>query len=408
MRLAALVACLALVLTAATRAAGPPVATTGGASAVGASTATVTGTVDPQGNATTYHFEYGTSTSYGLQSDEHDAGSGTGAVDVQAALGGLTVDTTYHYRVVATNAAGVDRGSDHTFRTTGAPGPPGATTGAARSVTTTGARLTASVDPNGRATTYRFEYGTTTSYGRHTGDASAGSGQNAVSVGATVSGLRAYTRYHYRVVATNAAGVVRGRDRSLTTLRNPRSITVSASPNPAAWGGSTTVSGQLSGQGIGGTTVALERQDFPFDRPYYLVGTKAASSRGAFSFKIGPLWALARLRVTTRTTLVATAPVLEIRNALRVGLTTRRLSDRRVRVQGAVSPVVPRGRASLQKRSPHGRWVVIRRAGLRPLAGGRSRYRFTVRRAGTYRVVVLPRDNFAHSRGTSRERRIAR
>jgi hypothetical protein len=79
-----------------------------------------------------------------------------------------------------------------------------------------------------------------------------------------------------------------------------------------------------------------------------------------------------------------------------------------VRLQGAVSPRVPRGRASLQKRSPRGRWVVVRRAAVHALRGGRSRYRFTVRRAGTYRVVVLPRDAFAHVRGISRERRIAR
>jgi hypothetical protein len=71
-----------------------------------------------------------------------------------------------------------------------------------------------------------------------------------------------------------------------------------------------------------------------------------------------------------------------------------------------VSPAVPRGRASLQKRSPSGRWVTVRRAGVTPLRGARSRYRFTVRRAGTYRVVVLPRDNFAHVRGTSRELRV--
>jgi hypothetical protein len=67
---------------------------------------------------------------------------------------------------------------------------------------------------------------------------------------------------------------------------------------------------------------------------------------------------------------------------------------------------VPHGRASLQKLSPRGRWVVIRRAAVHALRGGRSRYRFTVRRAGTYRVVVLPRDAFAHVRGASRERRI--
>ena len=101
--------------------------------------------------ATTYRFEYGTSSSYGLQTAEVDAGSGTGAVDASATLTGLTSDTTYHYRVVATNAAGVTRGSDRTLKTDARPGPPGATTGSARNVTAVGARLSASVDPNGRA-----------------------------------------------------------------------------------------------------------------------------------------------------------------------------------------------------------------------------------------------------------------
>jgi hypothetical protein len=44
----------------------------------------------------------------------------------------------------------------------------------------------------------------------------------------------------------------------------------------------------------------------------------------------------------------------------------------------------------------------MRRAAVDALSGGRSRYRFTVRRRGAYRVVVLPRDNFAHVHGTSR------
>jgi hypothetical protein len=404
MRLAIALIAVLLVPAAAASAAGPPAATTGSATNLGLTTATVAGTVDPQGMATTYHFEYGTSSSYGLQTSDQDAGSGTGASDVQGALTGLTSATTYHYRLVATNAAGVDRGADRTFTTAGLPG---ASTGTARNVTTTGARLTASVDPNGLATTYRFEYGTTTGYGKQTGSASAGSGSSAVSAGASVGGLQPHTRYHYRVVATNPAGTVRGRDRTFTTLRSPRGLTASASPNPAPWGGTTTITGRLSGQGIGGTTIALERQDFPFTGPFRLVGTKSASSSGAFSFTVGPLWAIARLRVTARTTIAVTSPVVEVRNALRVGLRVSRLSGGRLRLQGSVSPRVPRGRASLQKRSPSGRWVVVRRAGVHPLRGGRSRYRFTVRRAGTYRVVVLPRDNFAHVRGVSRERRIA-
>jgi hypothetical protein len=304
---------------------------------------------------------------------------------------------------VATNAAGITRGTDHTLKTAAAPGPPGATTGSARNVTPVAARLTATVDPNGRATTYHFEYGTSTSYGKRTAEAGAGSGQSARSVSASIAGLTPNTHYHYRVVATNDAGVARGRDRTFTALRNPQGITASASPNPTLWSGSTTVSGRVSGQGVGGTTVVLERQDFPFVGPYYLVATKAAASNGSFSFKVGPLWALARLRLTTRTTIVAASPVFEVRNALHVGLRARRISAGRVRLQGAVSPAVPNGRPTLQKRSPRGRWVPVRRAGVHPLAGERSRYLFTVRRRGTYRVVVLPRDAFAHVHGTSRE-----
>ena len=69
----------------------------------------------------------------------------------------------------------------------------GRETGSARNVTAVAARLAASVDPNGRATTYHFEYGTSTSYGKRTADASAGSGQSARSVSAAISGL---TRQH--------------------------------------------------------------------------------------------------------------------------------------------------------------------------------------------------------------------
>ena len=104
---ATLIVLAALLAPASAVAAGPPSATTGSASSVTQTGATVAGTVNPEGLATTYRFEYGTSSSYGLQTAEVDAGSGTAAADASATLGGLTNDTTYHYRLVATNAAGV-------------------------------------------------------------------------------------------------------------------------------------------------------------------------------------------------------------------------------------------------------------------------------------------------------------
>jgi subtilisin-like proprotein convertase family protein len=54
---------------------------------------------------------------------------------------------------------------------------PSATTGAATAITSKGAKLNSTINPNGLATTYRFQYGTTTSYGKSTPTTSGGSGK---------------------------------------------------------------------------------------------------------------------------------------------------------------------------------------------------------------------------------------
>jgi len=95
------VACAWAVLAlsaAAAAAAGEPVVLTGNATAITSTSATVNGTVNPEGQATTYYFEYGTTTSYGSQTATADAGSGTASLAVSAQLASLTPDTTYHNR----------------------------------------------------------------------------------------------------------------------------------------------------------------------------------------------------------------------------------------------------------------------------------------------------------------------
>ena len=100
-----------------------------------------------------------------------------------------------------------------------------------------------------------------------------------------------------------------------------------------------------------------------------------------------------------------TSTVTTANVAVKVGLTTRRLSSRRIELEGATWPAVPAGRASLQRQTQSGRWIPVARASLSPLSSGRSRYRFRVSkrsRALSYRVVVVPNDRGAHVSGHSK------
>jgi phosphodiesterase/alkaline phosphatase D-like protein len=200
--------------TAASALPAPPSATTGSASNLAQSSATIAGTVNPNGTDTDYYFQYGTSTSYGANTASVDAGSGSADVAASANLTGLNSGTTYHYRVVAVSSAGTTFGGDQTFTTTT---PPAVATSTPSSVSRSSATLSGTVNPQGQATTYYFRYGTTTAYGLQSSPASAGSGTGQVGVHTTIDGLSADTTYHYELVATNAGGTSYSADQTLTT-----------------------------------------------------------------------------------------------------------------------------------------------------------------------------------------------
>ena len=86
-----------------------------------------------------------------------------------------------------------------------------------RRVTGSASWMLGGVYPNGEPTTYHWEYGATTSYTARTPSFSAGSGTNPVAAPAHLMHLRPATRYHYRLVAVNAAGTSYGYDASFVT-----------------------------------------------------------------------------------------------------------------------------------------------------------------------------------------------
>ena len=63
--------------------------------------ALISGVVNPKGTATSYFFQWGTTTDYGQTTPVTSAGNGTVDVPVDVSLDGLTPSTTYHFRLVA-------------------------------------------------------------------------------------------------------------------------------------------------------------------------------------------------------------------------------------------------------------------------------------------------------------------
>lgn len=288
---------------------------------------------------------------------------------------------------------------------------PSATTGPVNSVGPTTATVTGTVNPNGTATSWQFEYGTTTGYGSVTASANAGSGTSSVPVSFALTGLKAGTTYHYRLVATNASGTKFGGDKSFKTQKTPPQVTLGASPTRIVFGGSTTLSGQFTpspGTTAAGVKVTLQQDGAPFNLDYKAAATTKTDATGHFSFAQMPSINTTYRAVVASNPRATSLPVV-VAVAFRVTLSLSTAHPRRgtkVVFSGTVGPLRNGGLVRVQKRV-RGAWRTVKSAILGPAPGGAlSAYRIGVRirRGGLYRVSV-PGDT-QNVGGTSRQRRI--
>jgi len=192
-----------------------PTTITLAATSIGATTATLNGTVNPNGLATTWYFQYGTTTSYGSTTTSTSAGSGNSAVPVSAAVTDLVFGTLYHFRLVATNSDGTSYGNDLTFTTTGAAT---VTTTAATSISMNSATSGGNVTSDGGFTVTARGVCWSTSLNPTISDDHTTDGSGTGTFTSSITGLSPNTTYHIRAYATNLAGTYYGNDLIFTTL----------------------------------------------------------------------------------------------------------------------------------------------------------------------------------------------
>jgi hypothetical protein len=230
------------------------------AAPVGNIKATLNAYANPEGKATTYHFQYIDDAHF--KSEGGFASSHTVTTPESASVGsdfklhlasfsanGLTPETTYHFRLLATNVDGADTGPEATFKTL-APLELGDTW--STDVGTDSATLHAEANPLGTPATGHFQYVDDATYREdidtlgpghgfdHASDApdaahllDFGSGEKVQTRGTPLYPLASGTTYHYRFILADSFATITGEEHVLRTYRTP-SPSSSSDPCPNA------------------------------------------------------------------------------------------------------------------------------------------------------------------------------
>jgi hypothetical protein len=247
------------------------------------------------------------------------------------------------------------------------PGKPLVSTAGATRVNPPSAVLQGSIDPRTLATTYFFEYGPTAAYGSRTATATLAAGTVKVRVSQAVTGIQ--LGYHYRLVASNAAGTRDGHDRTIGSSQKLAFVLPKTfKPTPLA--GAFVFNGALTGTGSAGRAVVLQATPYPYTSAYADVGAPIATdAAGRFSFRVARLTTSTKFRIATVGAKPLYSPVVPELVTVRVLLKVRSSGSAPglVRLYGTVTPAevgahvfvqLEKPRKSEEEKAPRGETLI--------------------------------------------------
>jgi hypothetical protein len=270
---------------------------------------------------------------------------------------------------------------------------PGVSTGSAANVAQQTARLTGTVDPNGDATTFQFQYGPDTAYGLATAEQTI-NGDGKKTITADISGLAPATTYHFRLIARNGKGLTKGADHTFKTKVQPLGVTFAATPNPLLPGGTTTLAGQLTGTGNGGREVVLQSNPFPYTQGFKADGNKLITdAKGNFSFGLKAVAFNTQYRVALPEKPSVVSPIVVVSVSVRVSTKLGTHTVRRghsLTFKGTIQPAADGTPIAIQKLNSKRHWVTVAGTATRHHSSASSSYskKVTIRSGGKYRVYA--------------------
>jgi hypothetical protein len=177
-------------------------------------------------------------------------------------------------------------------------------------------------------------------------------------------------------------------------------VTITAAPSTVTFGGTTTISGKITGKKAAGVSVDLQSQPAPYTGGFTTAAKTTADSTGHYSFKVTPSLNT-NYRVVAHTAPAATSSTVPVKVRVKVTLHVGRTTvarGHRVRFSGLVVPAYNGKFVQIQRKTATG-WRTMTRAKLfaTTASGGvaRSKYskRVRITRSGSYRVRFNPADN---------------